>query len=116
MTFLFSLLLATSILTEKDSLVVKRINDPWFSEDKAHHFIHSAVITTGSYLITSRMFNTDERNSIYISISVGTLAGIAKEIFDAKSKHGNPSMKDIIYDVAGVLTGILLIYTGGPDG
>jgi uncharacterized protein YfiM (DUF2279 family) len=113
--FLFSLILATSPEIERDPLNAKAelVSDSWFGEDKLHHFIHSAAISSSAYLISNKMGSIDQRNSVYISFSVGTIAGIAKEIYDECSGNGSASKKDLIYDIAGVISGILLISLGG---
>ena len=113
MIYLFSLLLATYPQIGKDSLEINLVKDPWFSEDKAHHFLHSVVISSSTYLMSTRLGSIDHKNSIYISVSIGTLAGITKEIHDEYKKDGTFSIKDLIYDVTGVIVGILLVSLGG---
>ncbi len=113
MIFLFSLLLATSSQIEKDSIKINLVEDYWFTEDKLHHFLHSAAISSSTYLISNRIGSIEEKNAIYISISIGTLAGITKEIHDDYKKDGTFSIKDLVYDVAGVVAGILLISYAG---
>lgn len=113
MIFLFSLLIATSPQIEKDSIRINLPKDPWFSEDKLHHFLHSAAISSSTYLISTNIGSIDKKNSLYISISIGTLAGITKEIHDKHKRDETFSVKDLIYDIAGVIAGILLVSIGG---
>lgn len=91
-----------------DSLMTVR-NDEWFSEDKFHHFAHSAAISASLYLISNNITKTDNNTSFYISFSISSLIGLSKEIKDSKDKEGTASSKDLIYDIAGVLFGILLV-------
>ena len=99
--------------TKKDSLLIPP-RDEWFSEDKFHHFAHSAAISSSVYLIANNITKTDENTSFYISFSVSSLIGLSKEIKDSRDKNGTASSKDLLFDVAGVLFGILLVSIGGP--
>ena len=110
--------LACSILTgfcpeaEMDSLIVPN-KDEWFSEDKFHHFAHSAAISSSLYLILNNITKTDDNASFYISFSISSLVGLSKEIKDSKDEKGTASSKDLIFDIAGVLFGIFLVSIGG---
>ena len=113
MIFLFfNILIGFCPETGLDSLVLPK-SDPWFSEDKFHHFAHSAVISSSIFLIANNMARTDDDNSFYISFSISSLIGISKEIKDSKSQKGTASSKDLLFDVAGVLFGILLVSIDG---
>lgn len=87
--------------------------DEWFSEDKFHHFAHSAAISSSIYLIANNITRTDDNTSFYISFSVSSLVGLSKEIKDSKDENGTASSKDLIFDVAGVLFGIFLVSLAG---
>lgn len=113
MIFLFSLLISTQTYIEKDTVKINLNQDLWFREDKLHHFLHSAAITSSTYLISKNIGQIDNKNSIYISISFGSIAGITKEMLDEQKKDGSFSVKDLIYDIAGVIAGILLVSIGG---
>jgi len=95
-----------------DSLIIPK-EDQWFSEDKFHHFAHSAAISSSIYLIANNVTRTDDNTSFYISFSVSSLIGLSKEIKDSKDKKGTASSKDLVFDIAGVLFGILLVSIGG---
>ncbi len=95
-----------------DSLIV--INkDQWFSEDKFHHFAYSAAISSSLYLTLNNITKMDDNASFYISFSISSLVGLSKEIKDSKDEKGTASSKDLVYDIAGVLFGILLVSIGG---
>lgn len=87
--------------------------DDWFSEDKFSHFAHSAAISSSLYLITNKIAGKEDNTSFYISFSISSLIGLSKEIKDSKEKEGTASSKDLVFDVAGVLFGILLVSIGG---
>jgi len=98
--------------TKIESLIVPD-EDPWFSEDKFHHFVHSAAISSSIYLIANNITKTDDDTSFYISFSISSLIGLSKEVKDSKDKKGRASSKDLVYDIAGVLFGIFLVSIGG---
>ena len=95
-----------------DSLIIPP-KDEWFSEDKFHHFAHSAAISSSVYLIANNITKTDDNTSFYISFSISSLIGLSKEIKDSKDEKGRASSKDLIFDIAGVLFGILLVSLAG---
>jgi uncharacterized protein YfiM (DUF2279 family) len=88
-------------------------SDPWFSEDKFHHFAHSAVISSSIFLIANNIARIDDDKSFYISFSISSLIGVSKEIRDSKSPKGTASSKDLLFDIAGVLFGMFLVSIGG---
>lgn len=112
MFLVFNIVTGISLETKMDSLIVPNA-DPWFSEDKFHHFAHSAAISSSIYLIANNITKTDENTSFYISFSISSLIGLSKEVKDSKDKKGKASSKDLLFDVAGVLFGILLVSTIG---
>jgi uncharacterized protein YfiM (DUF2279 family) len=114
MFFAFNTLTGFYPEEKKDSLPIMP-RDEWFSEDKFYHFAHSAAISSSIYLISNKITKNDKNTSFYISFSVSSLIGLSKEIKDSKDEKGYASSKDLIFDVAGVLFGILLVSSvGGP--
>ena len=112
MLLVFGLLMGFYPEAKLDSLIIQP-KDEWFSEDKFHHFAHSAAISSSIYLIANNMTKTDENTSFYISFSISSLIGLSKEIKDSKDREGTASSKDLVFDIAGVLFGILLVSIGG---
>ncbi len=112
MFLVFNLLISFYPEARFDSLMIPK-EDEWFSKDKFHHFAHSAAISSSIYLIANNITRTDDNTSFYISFSVSSLIGLSKEIKDSKDKKGTASSKDLIFDIAGVLFGILLVSIGG---
>ena len=112
MFLVFNLLISFYPETGADSLILPR-EDQWFSEDKFHHFAHSAAISSSIYLISNNITRTDKNTSFYISFSVSSLIGLSKEIKDSKDEKGTASSKDLLFDVAGVLFGIFLVSLAG---
>lgn len=119
MFLVFSLFFSITPEVKEDSLK-NQISDPWLSssdrwisEDKFLHFAHSAAISSSTYLIMNKMGNIESNQSIYISMSLTSLAGFLKELSDSKKEDEDASLKDLIYDIAGTVTGILLVKIGG---
>jgi len=75
--------------------------DAWFGEDKFKHFFLSygvtALATAGA-----RAAGLDGRASIVAGAGVGAGAGIWKEIRDARQPGGYASVRDLVWDFAGV--------------
>jgi putative lipoprotein len=78
--------------------------DDWFGADKKLHFEASAALALVGYGGTALI--TDDRG-----MRAGTAAafaidvGIAKELWD-RAGHGDPSLRDLAWDVAGTVTGL----------
>jgi putative lipoprotein len=81
--------------------------DNWFSSDKYKHFAVSAFLSSGSSIVVEKHFEIRERTSLIIGFGVTISLGGAKEIVDKHSRQGTASLKDLIWDIAGALTGTL---------
>jgi uncharacterized protein YfiM (DUF2279 family) len=84
-----------------------RSTDQWFSSDKAKHFITSAFVESLSFsaLRTARVSKT--RALVGASIAAGTI-GAGKELYDRRF-GGDPSLKDLAADGAGMLAAALIL-------
>jgi len=112
MFLVFNLLLSLYPEIYSDSLMVQR-KDDWLSKDKFDHFAHSAAISSSIFIIAKNMTEANDNQSFYISFSVSSLIGLSKEIKDSKDEKGTASSKDLVFDIAGVLFGMLLVSIGG---
>jgi putative lipoprotein len=81
--------------------------DKWFSSDKFKHFSVSAFYTTGTSIVADKHFDLKEDRSLTVGIGFTISLGGAKEIVDLNSKDGAASVKDLIWDLAGVLAGAI---------
>jgi putative lipoprotein len=80
--------------------------DPWWGKDKALHFSASALIAVDGYAAASLVSKREA-----VRAGAGSLlafaAGAAKEIYD-RSAGGDPSLRDLTWDVVGAATGTAL--------
>jgi putative lipoprotein len=82
--------------------------DPWFGQDKALHFAASSGLAAGGYGVGAVAGQpTWARFAIGGSVAMG--AGIAKEVWDMQG-HGDPSWRDVTWDVLGTAAGLGLAY------
>jgi putative lipoprotein len=79
--------------------------DDWFARDKALHFGASAGLALGGYGATA-LFTEEERPRLVVGGSFALAVGIGKEIAD-RYTGGDPSWKDLSWDVLGTATGLL---------
>jgi putative lipoprotein len=83
-------------------------SDPWFGRDKALHFGVSASLALAAYGVAS--LKTDDRPTrVAAAITFALGAGLLKEAWDL-SGHGDPSWRDLTWDVVGTTTGVLIAY------
>ncbi|HMJ54442.1 MAG TPA: hypothetical protein VK540_20310 [Polyangiaceae bacterium] len=82
--------------------------DPWFGQDKALHFAVSASIAGGGYGVTTA-FAEDRWKAFAIGGGAALAAGAIKESYDA-SGHGDPSWKDLGWDVIGAAVGLAIAW------
>lgn len=78
--------------------------DPWLGRDKALHFGACAAISAGGYGAAAP-WTDDVRVRVSVGAGAGLATGVAKELWDL-SGHGDPSTRDLAWDVAGTLTGV----------
>lgn len=98
-----SLTLAALLLLSRDAHA-----DEWLGRDKALHFGASATIAGTSYGVTTA-FTERRLTAFAVGAGIALGAGIAKETYDALG-HGDPSWKDLAWDVAGTLVGLGIAY------
>jgi putative lipoprotein len=80
--------------------------DPWWGKDKALHFGVSAGIAAGAYGAGRAIFDRRLDAALFGGgVAIG--AGAAKETLDALG-HGDPSWKDLTWDLAGTVVGLAL--------
>ena len=81
--------------------------DAWFAEEKLQHFTVSAAATTMGYGAVRLALDRDEARAA--AAATAFALGIAKEVADLR--RGGPfSLKDLVWDAAGVGLGLALIH------
>jgi putative lipoprotein len=80
-------------------------SDPWWGPDKVLHFGATAALATGGYATGALLFE-GELPRFALGAGLGLGAGVAKELWDL-SGRGDPSWKDLTWDVVGTGTGLL---------
>lgn len=78
--------------------------DPWWGPDKALHFGASAALAAGGYGLGALAFE-DYAPRLALGASVALAAGATKEILDVAGL-GDPSFRDLAWDVLGTAVGI----------
>jgi putative lipoprotein len=82
--------------------------DKWLGWDKFGHFFISGFLAGASYSIYHENFNNDKESSVYFA-SIFTLSlGIGKEVNDSKKPQNKFSYKDLIFDILGISSGLLI--------
>jgi uncharacterized protein YfiM (DUF2279 family) len=97
--------LATSPLAAPVTTVAIAEQDRWLGEDKFKHFAMSYMITATSFSVARTV--TDRDASLVTGVALGAAAGILKELYDKRTKRVI-SARDLIWDAAGIATGILV--------
>jgi uncharacterized protein YfiM (DUF2279 family) len=82
-------------------------DDAWIAEDKLQHLGMSFAATAFAYAGARTMIEPDP--ALVVAGSAALLAGIAKEIHDARAGRGF-SLKDLAWDAAGVALGLTLAH------
>ena len=82
--------------------------DSWFGRDKALHFAVSAGIAGAGYGV-STAFARDRWKAFAIGGGAALAAGAVKEGYDAAGR-GDPSWKDLGWDVVGAAVGLAIAW------
>ena len=82
-------------------------DDGWLSSDKARHFLVSAFVNGLSFSV-ARSARVSKEGALIAAASVAAGVGVGKELHDRRS-GGDPSLKDLVADVAGIGTATVLL-------
>ena len=94
-------------------------DDDWLGRDKAGHFVASVAGAAGGHGPGAVGWG-GPGGGARGGASLALAAGIGKELYDLGG-HGDPSLRDLTWDVAGTLTGVALAWAidrllGDDDG
>ncbi|QGG13622.1 YfiM family lipoprotein [Citrobacter braakii] len=79
-------------------------NDRWSGQDKAQHFIASAMLSAAGNEYTQHQGNSRDRSAA-IGLMFSVSLGASKELWDSRPAGSGWSWKDFAWDVAGASTG-----------
>lgn len=85
---------------------VNPAGDRWLSQDKFLHFYFSAALTGLTYHVYADQLDRDHDQGRIISLSLTSLVGFSKELYDLKKKQ-HFSWKDLAWDGLGIAVGYL---------
>jgi len=104
MPFILAYFLMSSPL---DSLHEIDKQDRWLSEDKFEHIFFSSFLLGSSYCLYRYELNKSDASARQVGIGIALFIGISKELYDLADR-GNPSFKDILADIIGIVIGVLV--------
>lgn len=78
--------------------------DAWFGEDKFKHGILS-FLATSLAASGARAAGLHQRASLWTGAAAGVGAGVWKELRDRNTPGATPSLRDLVWDAAGVGAG-----------
>lgn len=82
--------------------------DPWFGQDKTLHFGASAALATGGYGGSIWVLEEPWQRAT-AGATVSLTLGTAKELYDLAG-YGQPSWRDMTWNVVGAVTGVGLCW------
>ena len=83
--------------------------DPWLGRDKAAHFAVSLGIASITYGVSTRYVDA-RGHALLIGGGVSLTIGAGKELLDLAG-YGDPSWKDLVWDVIGTAAGLAVGWT-----
>jgi uncharacterized protein YfiM (DUF2279 family) len=93
---------------ESDSTVIAApSSDRWFAQDKVHHFAASGFLSGLSYYLAREQAGMSADGAVRVGIGFTMALGVMKELRDIR--HGTPSWKDLVADLAGAVAVAVLL-------
>ncbi|PHM37652.1 YfiM family lipoprotein [Xenorhabdus innexi] len=86
---------------------IRQANDTWTGKDKAQHFLFSAAIAAAGNAYGDQQ-DWKHRESAQFGVFLSIGLGAAKELYDSRPAGTGWSWQDLVYDVAGAITGYSL--------
>lgn len=81
-------------------------SDDWLGPDKALHFTASLTLAQASYGASAFVFERP-RDRVFAAAGFTLSLGVGKELVDLVG-HGDPSWKDLGWDLAGAAVGLAI--------
>ncbi len=115
LSFVFFLFFSNLCFTENslpaDSVSKEKslkTSNQWWRKDKLQHFLLSGVIAGFSYKIYHDAFDEDKNSSLKFSFCLTLSLGFGKEIYDEARPDKKFCIKDLLYDILGIGTGLFI--------
>lgn len=77
------------------------VHDRWLGADKMQHFVMAAFVESASFS-AFRLVGLSRDGALVGAASVAAAGSVGKEVYDA-SHRGDPSLKDLTWDAAGIV-------------
>lgn len=90
------------------SLTALEPPDRWFAEDKAKHFATSFAATTLA-ASGARALGMERRDAAYAGAGTAAALGVWKEVRDARTPRASASLRDLMWNSAGIAAGTALM-------
>ncbi len=84
-------------------------DDQWISADKWSHYSFSVIMTAHNYYYLKEFTDFSRQKNQNLAIGISLSMGLSKEILDFQKRKSLFSWKDLVFDVAGTMTGLLLL-------
>ncbi|MBZ0056223.1 YfiM family lipoprotein [Leclercia barmai] len=78
--------------------------DSWSGQDKAQHFLASAMLSAAGNEYAQRQGYSRDRSAVY-GLMFSVSLGASKELWDSRPEGSGWSWKDFAWDIAGASTG-----------
>jgi uncharacterized protein YfiM (DUF2279 family) len=75
--------------------------DSFFGEDKFKHFVTSFIVTSLA-ASGARAAGLDHDSALMVGVGTGAAVGVGKELRDLGREDATASVRDIVWDLAGV--------------
>jgi len=102
------ILLLSSVAMAQHADSISKPPDRWFARDKIEHYSFSVFCAAATAKVANRHFEIRKERSLVYGVGVSFSLGVLKEGIDFKTGKGTSSKKDLIWDIAGTLTGALI--------
>lgn len=96
---------------ETGNVLPDACTDHWLARDKALHFAGSLAATVMSGLWTDRQLGYHHDGVLTAGAGISLLFGVSKEMNDMERPGNHFCWKDIVADILGVFTGLLVLET-----
>ncbi len=83
--------------------------NPWLGRDKVTHFAASTFLTCWNFGVSYDYGQQNRKDSLIFSVSLTTILGMGKEFSDKNILKTEWSWHDIVYNLAGIGAGLILI-------